>query len=119
MRKYVAIRERIAGARQALRKIIKEVNSKEVDEILDNLSFEHRLLKIYSNLKSDLGDISVDKVVEILKKRAEKVDEDSRRTPEIELSALDSHDFLDGKIKKTKKTIMVLEEKLTLLNLST
>ena len=85
MRNHVAIRERIAGVRQALRKIIKEVNSKEVDEILDNLSFEHRLLKIYSNLKSDLGDISVDKVVEILKKRAEKVDEDSLRTTEIEL----------------------------------
>ena len=119
MQKDVAIRERIAGAREALRKIIKEANSKEVDEILDNLSFEQRLLKIYSNLKSDLGDISVDEVVEILKKRAEKVDEDSWRTPEIELSALDSHNFLDGKIKKTKKTIIVLEEKLTLLNLST
>ena len=55
--------------------------------------------------------------MEILKKRAEKVDEDSWRTPEIELSALDYHNFLDGKIKK--KTIMVLGEKLTLLNLST
>ena len=43
------------------------------------------MLKIYSNLKSDLGDISVDEVVEILKKRAEKVDEDSWRTTEIEL----------------------------------
>ena len=43
------------------------------------------LLKIYSKLNSDLGDISVDEVVEILKKRAEKVDEDSWRTPEIEL----------------------------------
>ena len=77
------------------------------------------MLKNYSNLKNDLGDISVDEVVEILKKEAEKVDEDSWRTPEIELSALDYHNFLDGKIKKKKKTIMVLGEKLTLLNLST
>ena len=68
-----------------MRKIIKEANSKEVDEILDNLSFVQMLLKIYSNLNSDLGDISVDEVVEILKKRAERVDEDSWRTPEIEL----------------------------------
>ena len=67
MRNYVAIRERIAGARQALRKIIKEANSKEVDEILDNLSFQQRLLKIYSNLKRNLGDISVYEVLEILK----------------------------------------------------
>ena len=43
------------------------------------------LLKNYSNLNSDLGDISVDEVVKILKKRAEKVDEDSWRTSEIEL----------------------------------
>ena len=43
MRNYEKISERIAGARQALRKIIKEANSKEVDEILDNLSFEQRL----------------------------------------------------------------------------
>ena len=67
LRNYVAIRERIAGARQALRKIIKEANSKEVDEILDNLSFQQRLLKIYSNLKRNLGDISVYEVLEILK----------------------------------------------------
>ena len=56
---------------------------KEVDEILDNLSFVQTLLKIYSNLNSDLEDISVDEVVEILKKRAEKVDEDSWLTPEL------------------------------------
>ena len=68
-----------------MRKIIKEANSKEVDEILDNLSFMLTLLKNYSNLNSDLGDISVCEVGEILKKRAEKVDEDSWRTPEIEL----------------------------------
>ena len=43
------------------------------------------LLKIYSKLNSDLGDISVDEVVEILKKRAEKVDEDSWRIPELEI----------------------------------
>ena len=85
MRNCEKISERIAGARQALRKIIKEANSQEVDEISDNLSFVQRLLKIYSKLNSDLGDISVDEVVEILKKRAEKVDEDSWRTPEIEL----------------------------------
>ena len=85
MRNCEKISERIAGARQGLRKIIKEANSKEVDEILNNLSLEQRLLKIYRNLKSDLGDISVDEVVEILKQRAEKVDEDSWRTPEIEL----------------------------------
>ena len=59
MRNYEKISERIAGARQALRKIIKEANFKEVDEILNNLSLEQRLLKIYRNLKSDLGDISV------------------------------------------------------------
>ena len=85
MRNYEKISERIAGARQALRKIIKEANSKEVDEILDNLSFVQTLLKIYGNFNSDLGGISVDEVVEILKKRAEKVDEDSWRTLEIEL----------------------------------
>ncbi len=43
------------------------------------------MLKIYRNLKSDLGDISVCEVGKILKKRAEKVDEDSWRTLEIEL----------------------------------
>ena len=85
MRNYEKISEKIAGARQALRKIIKEANSKEVDEILNNLSLEQRLLKIYRNLKSDLGDISVCEVGEILRKRAEKVDEDSWRTLEIEL----------------------------------
>ena len=85
LRNCVAIHDRIAGARQALRKIIKEANSKEVDEILDNLSFVQTLLKIYGNFNSDLGGISVDEVVEILKKRAEKVDEDSWRTLEIEL----------------------------------
>ena len=85
MRNYEKISEKIAGARQALRKIIKEANFKEVDEILNNLSLEQRLLKIYRNLKSDLGSISVCEVGEILKKRAEKVDEDSWRTLEIEL----------------------------------
>jgi hypothetical protein len=119
LRNYVAVRERIATARQGLRRIIKLANADKVDGILDSLSYEQRLLKIYSNLKGNLGKIPVEEVVENLRKRAEKVDEDSWRSPEISLSSLDSYEFLDGKIKKCKKAIMALEEELTEVNLST
>jgi len=119
LRNYVKVRERIADVRQLLRRIIKAHNSERVDSILDSLSYEQRLLKIYSNLKGDLGKIPVEEVVENLRKRAEKADEDSWRRPEITLSSLDSYEFLDGKIKECKKAIMVLEEQLTEVNLST
>lgn len=119
LRNYVAVRERIATARQILRGVIKSANANIVDGVLDNLSYEQRLLKIYSNLRGNLGKIPVEEVVENLRKRADKVDEDSWRRPEIVLSSLDSYEFLDGKIKECKKAIMVLEERLTEVNLST
>ena len=119
LRHYVAVRERIDTARQELRRIIKSANADKVDGILDSLSFEQRLLKIYSNLRGNLGKIPVEEVVENLRKRYEKVEEDSWRSPTIELSSLDAYEFLDGKIKQCKKAIMALEEELTEVNLST